>query len=89
VHQLHIALLKWYDKLAAEGKLSKSVHSFDLEGRTLRHDDVIIVGPYAEINEVICNILVIKAHNYDDAIKLAKGCPILEAGGNVEIRMEI
>ena len=78
---------EWFGKLAAEGKLSRSVQSFDNDGRIVGRDDLVASGLYTEVREAICGLLVIKASSYDEAVEIARECPILELGGNVEIRM--
>jgi hypothetical protein len=43
-------------------------------------------GPFAETKDVIGGFTVIVAADINHAAELAKGCPILEAGGAVEVR---
>jgi hypothetical protein len=43
-------------------------------------------GPFAEAKEVVGGYLVVNAATLDQATEIAKGCPIFEAGGSVEIR---
>ena len=43
-------------------------------------------GPYMEIKEFINGYTIVKTANIDEAVDLAKGCPILTVGGNVEVR---
>ena len=52
----------------------------------MRANNVITDGPYSEIKELIGGYTIVKAESFDEAAELAKGCPILEVGGNVEIR---
>src|SRR5215475_5421219 len=47
---------------------------------------VVTDGPYAETKEIIGGYWIITAANYDEAVKLASGCPSLELGSRVEIR---
>ena len=47
---------------------------------------VVIDGPYAETKEIIGGYWIINAANYDEAVKLASGCPSLEFGSRVEVR---
>jgi hypothetical protein len=47
---------------------------------------VVTNGPYAEIKEMISGYIIVKAGDIDGAAELAKGCPILNVGGNVEVR---
>ncbi|HEY8936239.1 MAG TPA: YciI family protein [Cyclobacteriaceae bacterium] len=43
-------------------------------------------GPYSEIKELIGGYSIVKANSLEEATELAKGCPILTVGGNVEVR---
>jgi len=45
-----------------------------------------IDGPYSEGKEVIGGYQMIKAKSLDDAVELARGCPIFDLGGSVEVR---
>lgn len=44
-------------------------------------------GPFAEGKEIVAGYLMCKANSYEEAVDVAKGCPILEFdNGNVEVR---
>ncbi len=44
-------------------------------------------GPFMEGKELVGGYLMCKAENYDSAVEIAKGCPILEFDdGKVEVR---
>jgi hypothetical protein len=43
-------------------------------------------GPFAEAKDVVAGYIVVQASDLSQAAELAKGCPILEVGGSVEIR---
>lgn len=47
---------------------------------------VVTDGPYAETKEIIGGYWIINAADYDEAVKLASGCPSLEFGSRVEVR---
>jgi hypothetical protein len=34
-------------------------------------------------------LFVVRAKDYDEAVQIAKGCPILEWGATVEVRMAL
>lgn len=55
-------------------------------GKVVRADNVIADGPYTEIKESIAGYSIIKAESIEEAAELAKDCPILAFGGNVEVR---
>jgi hypothetical protein len=55
-------------------------------GKVVKPNNVIADGPYMEIKESIGGYSIVKAESLEEAVELAKGCPILTAGGNVEVR---
>jgi hypothetical protein len=75
----------WIGGIAAQGKFS-STNQLGFTGKTLKADGVITDGPYAEVKEIVGGYIIVKATDIDDAINLAKGCPILHVGGHVEAR---
>lgn len=78
--------MDWIGGIAAQNKLTDRGNRLDLSGKVIRNDHTITNGPYAEIKESIGGYSIIKAESYDAAVELAKGCPILTVGGNVEVR---
>jgi hypothetical protein len=56
------------------------------EGKTVKPNNVITDGPYMEVKEMIGGYVIVKAASLDEAVELAKGCPNLKTGGNVEVR---
>jgi hypothetical protein len=56
------------------------------EGRTVKPGNVITNGPYAEVKEIVGGLSIFRAESIEEALELANNCPILNAGGNVEIR---
>ncbi|MBW8816158.1 MAG: hypothetical protein JF588_22300 [Caulobacterales bacterium] len=47
---------------------------------------VIHDGPFAEIKDLVNGFIVVTADDIDAACEIAKGCPIFEHGGGVEVR---
>jgi hypothetical protein len=43
-------------------------------------------GPFAEAKDVIGGYTLITANDLAQAAEIAKGCPILDVGGAVEVR---
>lgn len=77
--------MDWFGGIAAQGKIVNT-NRLSFEGKTLKPNNVIADGPYAEVKEIIGGYVVVKATNMDEAMKLAEGCPILNHGGSVEVR---
>jgi hypothetical protein len=63
------------EKLANDGRTLRSVNE------RLRVSD----GPYVESKELIAGFYVVEATDYERAVELAQGCPVL-ALGVVEVR---
>jgi len=79
----------WGDGLRQAGRLVSSDKLRDGEGRVLRRTDGkirVLDGPYAETKEVLGGYYAIRAEDYDEAQRLAEGCPHLDYGGSIEIR---
>jgi hypothetical protein len=78
--------MDWIGGIAAQNKLTDRGNRLVPSGKVLKADNVISDGPYTEIKESIIGYSMVKADSIEEATELAKGCPILKSGGNVEIR---
>lgn len=78
--------MDWLGDIAAKNKLVSQGHPLGSAGKVVRANNIITDGPYTEIKELIGGYSIIKADSFEEATELAKGCPILRAGGNVEVR---
>jgi hypothetical protein len=87
--QREASMKKWMDwlgNIAAQDKLASRGNRLQSSGKVVKSDAVVTNGPYTEIKESIGGFSIIKSDSYDEAVDLAKGCPILGVGGNVEVR---
>src|SRR5260221_7157012 len=78
--------MDWIGSIAAQNKLTDRGNRLAPSGKVVRGNNLITNGPYTEIKESIGGYSLVKAESYEDAIELAKGCPVLSLGGNVEVR---
>ena len=78
--------MDWIGGIAAQNKLTSQGNRLGSEGKVVRPNNVVTDGPYTEIKELIGGYSIINAESYDEAVAIAKGCPIFEFGGNVEVR---
>ena len=78
--------MDWIGSIAAKNKLTDRGNALSSVGKVLRADNIITDGPYTEIKELIGGYTLVNAESIDEATELAKGCPILSLGGNVEVR---
>jgi hypothetical protein len=76
----------WMGGLAAQNKLVSAGNRLAPEGKVVKAGGVITNGPYVEIKEAIGGYIIIRAASLDEAAELSKACPILQVGGNVEVR---
>ena len=75
----------WIRGIAEEGRLI-STAPLEREGAFLTKQSTTD-GPYAEVKELILGYVACKANDMDEAIEIAKGCPIIaDDGGSVEVR---
>lgn len=55
-------------------------------GRVLQPGGVVADGPYVEAKEMVGGFSVVEASSYDQAVEIARQCPIAMIGGAIEIR---
>lgn len=87
--QMQAMMKQWQDWLggiAAQNKLVSAGNRLSAEGRVVKPDNMVTNGPYVETKEAIGGYTLIKTDSIEDAAEIAKGCPILQVGGNVEVR---
>ena len=79
--------MNWMGGIAAQNKLVDRGSRLSVSNaKTVKPNNVVTDGPYMEIKEFINGYTIVKTANIDEAVDLAKGCPILTIGGNVEVR---
>ncbi|MDB5135338.1 MAG: transcription initiation protein [Mucilaginibacter sp.] len=76
----------WMGGIAAQNKLASSGNRLGGDGKTVKPGNIVTNGPYAEIKEMISGFIIVTADSIEEASEIAKGCPILNVGGNVEVR---
>ena len=77
----------WFKELGAKGHLKDIGHPLEHTGRVVRgKQHTVTDGPFAEAKDIVGGFTIIEARDLDQAAELSKGCPILEAGGSVEVR---
>ena len=88
--QAHLSRWReWFDDLKARDVLARPLQPWEGAGKVLKNDKTVTDGPYAEIKESIGGFIVVKAESYDEAVEIAKGSPVFELGGTVEVRMAL
>jgi hypothetical protein len=77
----------WFKELGDNGHLKDIGHPLEKSGKVVKGTQkTVIDGPFAEAKDVIGGLTIIQARDLEHASELAKGCPILDVGGSVEVR---
>ena len=78
---------EWMGNLQQQYKLSSGGSPLQFSGKRLTSDGVVTDIAAAELKEMVTGYSVVRAENYEDAIEIAKACPIFEYPGcSVDIR---
>lgn len=81
------AWLSWLEKLESAGQLESPGLPLERTGKSVRGKELQVTdGPFAEGKDMVLGFIVVEARDLDDAVELAKGCPIALGGGTVEVR---
>jgi hypothetical protein len=77
----------WFERLKQEGKV-KGGQPLEREGKIVsgKNGRVVADGPFAESKEAIGGYFLLQVDDLDEAVEIAKQCPILEYGSTVEVR---
>ena len=89
VEEMQATTKKWMDwigGIAAQNKLTDRGNRLEKSGKVVRPDNVITDGPYTEIKESLGGYSIVRANTIEEAVEIAKGCPIFSLGGSVEVR---
>jgi hypothetical protein len=79
--------LSWYEELKQQGKL-KIGQPLEHEGKIVsgKSGRIVADGPFAESKEAIGGYFLLQVDNLDEAVAIAKQCPMLEYGSTLEVR---
>lgn len=79
--------MAWFKELAANGHVVERGQPLEKSGKVVQAGSKTVTdGPFAEAKDVVGGYTVIKADDVAHAAEIAKGCPVLDRGGNVEVR---
>lgn len=87
LQQLVQSMSKWLSQLDGDKKIvNRGSRLAANEVRTVKPGNMVIDGPHTEIKEYVCGYITIETRTIDEAAEIAKGCPLLQNNGSVEIR---
>ena len=88
--QMELYMVQWMDwinDISIHGHLANGGNHLSYNGKVLRANNVMSNEPYTSNNESVSGYILILAKNMDEAVGIAKKCPILQGEGtSVEIR---
>ncbi len=78
---------KWVNEISSAGRLAKGGKHLHPSGKILKPKNVLFDGPYTTNNESVAGYILILASNIEEAVAIARKCPILQGEGtSVEVR---
>lgn len=87
MQQLTQKWLDWRSTLEKNGHVHSFGERLDGTGRVVRGTSKSVTdGPFVEVKDAVQGYIVVNARDLDEATDIAKGCPVLESDGSVEIR---
>ena len=79
--------MAWVGELGKKGQAEPGGARLQLSGKTVRGTSKAVTdGPFAEAKDLVTGTLAINAPTLEAATEIAKGCPIYEYDGSVEVR---
>jgi hypothetical protein len=90
-HAAHFEkFVRWAEKLAGEGRLRGVERLEAAQGRVVRRREgggLVLDGPFVEGKEAVLGFFIVEAADWEEASRIAAGCPCVDTGGNVEVRL--
>ena len=80
------AWMAWIQELEAKGQLKNRGIPLERTGKTVRGKQLTVTdGPFIEA-DIVIGFIVVEAPDLEHALEIAKGCPLAQGGGGVEVR---
>lgn len=80
--------MAWMKELGAKGHIKDQGQPLERAGKLVKGKQKTVTdGPFAEAKDIVGGYTLVEARDLDQAVELAKGCPIFAADeGAVEVR---
>lgn len=81
------AMMEWFKRLTDAGKATAG-HPLEVEGKVVsgKNGKVVSDGPFLESKEAIGGFFMLQVESMDEAVAIARQCPMLAYGARVEVR---
>jgi len=77
----------WIHELESHGHLKSRGQPLEPGGRGIRgRDKTVTDGPYVETKDLVAGFITVVARDLDEAVAVTRNCPLLDAGGSIEVR---
>ena len=79
--------MAWFERLTSQGK-ALAGSPLEPQGRIIsgKNGRVVADGPFAESKEAIGGYFLLRVDTLDEAVAIAKQCPGLDYGAQIEVR---
>lgn len=84
--QMHQEWGAFIGNIAIQEKLV-STHQLGFEGKQILADKTVVEGIHISENQTLGGNMIVRAQSIEEAVEMAKNCPILSMGGSVEVRV--
>ena len=83
---LTVKMIDWVGKLVKNGNHVSS-EKWQRAGKKVNGAMKIVTdNPYGDSREIIGGCTIVLAKDFDEAVEIAKACPILETNASIEVR---
>jgi len=81
------AWLTWIQGLEQKGQLKSPGLPLERGGKSVRGKALAVTdGPFTEAKDIVLGFIVVSAKDLEEAVTIAKSCPMALGGGSVEVR---
>ena len=86
--QMMTSWMNWMGSIAAQDKLASNGSRLGISNsKVVAPGNMVTNGPYTEVKEFINGFIIVKTASLDEAVEIAKECPMVKGGGGkVEVR---
>jgi hypothetical protein len=85
LNEMHQQWGSFIGDIAIQEKLV-STHQLSFEGKQILADKSVTEGIHVSENQMLGGNMIVKANTMNEAVEMAKSCPVLLMGGSVEVR---
>jgi hypothetical protein len=90
MQQMMTSWMAWMAGIEAKGQMSNRGTRLGISNaKVVMPGNVVTNGPFSEVKEFINGFTIVKTNSIDEAVKIAKECPIVKGGGSVEVRSAV